>query len=73
MNNSLMKAKTGLIISKEGMNSIKKGGRYGCIALGIYALHDLCIRAMEKDYAFNCNLDPKGSISFNFTPNNHKK
>ena len=67
--NNIMTAKTGFIRSKETMSLIKNGGKYGCIALGIYALYDLCVRAMEKGYAFNVNVDLEGKkVHFNCTP-----
>lgn len=65
---NIMAAKTGFIRSKEALSLIKNGGKYGCIALGIYVLHDLCARAMEKDYTFNVDFDPEGKVHFNFTP-----
>lgn len=66
--NNIMTAKTGFIRSKEAMSFIKNGGKYGCIALGIYGLYDLCVRAMEKDYAFNVDVDLEGKVHFNFKP-----
>ena len=67
--NNIMTNKTGFIMNKEAMALLKNGGKYGCVALGIYALYDLCVRAMEKGYAFNVNFDPEdGKVDFNFTP-----
>ena len=54
--------------SKEAYSLVKKGGKYGCIALGIWALHDLCEKAMDKGYAFNVDLSQEGKVNFNFTP-----
>ena len=64
--NNIMRAKTGVIMNKDVMSFIKNGGKYGCIILGIYALHDLCVRAMEKGYTFDVNIDPNGKVNFNF-------
>lgn len=66
--NSITTVKNELALSKETVNLIIKGGKYGCFALGIYALYDLCVKAMENGYAFNINYDSEGKISIQFTP-----
>lgn len=65
---NIMAAKAGFNMSKEVESPIKNGGKYGCVALGIVALYDLCVKAIEKGYAFNINFDPEGKVSINFTP-----
>lgn len=65
---NIMTSKIGFRMNKETLSLIKNGGKYGCVALGIVALYDLCVRAMEKGYAFNINFDPEGKVGINFTP-----
>lgn len=67
--NNIMASKTNFIISNEAISLIKNGGKYGCIALGMYALYDLCVKAMEKGYAFKVNFNSEGKVHFSFTPN----
>lgn len=66
--NNVIKTTTAMNFSKEAYSLVKKGGKYGCIALGIWALHDLCEKAMDKGYAFNVDLCQEGKVNFNFTP-----
>ena len=66
--NNLIKTTAAMNISKEAYSLFKKGGKYGCIALGIWALYDLCVKGMDKGYAFNVGLDQEGKVTFNFTP-----
>lgn len=54
--NNVIKTTTAMNFSKEAYSLVKKGGKYGCIALGIWALHDLCEKAMDKGYAFNVRM-----------------
>ena len=65
---NIMTSKIGFRMNKETLSLIKNGGKYGCVALGIVALYDLCVRAMEKRYAFSINFDPEGKVGINFTP-----
>ena len=65
---NIMASNIGFRMSKEMVSLIKNGGKYGCVALGIITLYDLCVRAMEKGYAFNINFDPEGKVGINFTP-----
>ncbi|MBR4026213.1 MAG: hypothetical protein IKJ01_01475 [Lachnospiraceae bacterium] len=58
----------GFRMNQEMINFIKDCEICGCIALGIYAVHDLCVRAIEKGYAFNIKFDTKGMIDFSVTP-----
>ena len=64
---NIMTSKIGFRMNKETLSLIKNGGKYGCVALGIVALYDLCVRAMEKGYAFSINFDPEGKVGINFT------
>lgn len=66
--NNVIQTTTAMNFSKEAYSLVKKGGKYGCIALGIWALHDLCEKAMDKGYAFNVDLSQEGKVNFNFTP-----
>ena len=66
--NNIIKTTTAAGISKEVYGLVKKGGKYGCIALGICVLYDLCVKAMDQHYAFNVSLDQEGKVSFKFSP-----
>ena len=66
--NNIIKTTAAMGISKEVYDLVKKGGKYGCVALAIYALYDLCVKAMDQHYAFNVSLDQEGKVSFKFSP-----
>lgn len=66
--NNIMTTNTDLFIRKEAINLFKDGGKYACIALGIYVVYDLCVKGMEKGYAFNVDFDPEGKVDIKFTP-----
>lgn len=68
MNNNIMTIKPGFMTGKMNKEAMKNGGKYGCAVLGLYLLHDLCVRAMDKNFAFKVSLDPKGKIDFSVTP-----
>lgn len=70
--NNVIKTATAMNFSKEAYGLVKKGGKYGCIALGIWALYDLCVKAMDKGYAFNVDLSQEEKVSFNFAPPDSK-
>lgn len=54
---NIMTSKIGFRMNKETLSLIKNGGKYGCVALGIVALYDLCVRAMEKGCTSQQKLD----------------
>jgi len=54
-------------VGKQLVSFATKNGKYGCYIFAIWAIHDLCEKALDK--GFGCDVTfAKDSIKFSITP-----